>query len=365
MKTISKKLLALCCAAALVLGLQVASFAADLGYSVVVSSSQVQLVQNGKVANTYQIKSSDITITATKDYPLILSFKDSASKKKNISLGDQTSLTISGTLSSLTLDKALSSSFTLNIGAKASVSAMTVHSGGKVVIADDAKVSKISSSNKNASIKTASGKTVTSSTAKAPTATVQPSKPASSSPSTSVPTTDIRLTIKALSCSKGDTLFDLEEDLNDNVTARDASGDFVDGECKWNYSTSREINDDSVMPFTFYPAMEAYPPVKGSVKIYADGNSEDIKISYTDYTESNPLLVGDGDRLSDFTTEVKDSIYVENDNGDSVPYTFKWNTTTKFTGTERLRAYRFTITPKNSRYLKQEGVIYIKGESAE
>lgn len=361
MKNLMKRLFATALSAAMLLGIGVGASAAE-PLSVQVSTSKVSVMQGNKEVSSYSIKSSDLSLSTNSDDKMVLSFKDAASKKRNISLGTQTTLDIDGTMTSLTLDKALASTNTITVLPNSNISKLTVHAGCTVIVAGKANVSKVSSSNKSATIQYESGKKLTTTSVSAPASTTTVKKPTTPTkkPAVSTSSSGVKLTVKAINASKGDTLDNLIDQLNENVIARDGSTDYVMGECKWNYATNREITDDSTMPFTFYPETNDYEPVKGTVKIYADGNSEDITI---EFKNGQTYYVSDGMRLSDLTKQVKDDLYVENDNGDSLKYSFKWNSSssTKFDGNETGRSYTFTITPSSGRYLKSEGTIYVVG----
>lgn len=362
MKKFMKQLLATALCAAMLLGIGIGVSAAE-PFSVQVSGTKITLTQGGNTAATYSIKSSDISITTNKDKKMVLSFKDSASKTRNIALGTQTTLTIGGSITSLTLDKSLSSSSKITIAPGAKVSKLTVHAGCTVIVSSDATVSKLTSSNKNATLQNDAGKKLTATSVSAPktTTTTAVKKPVTVKKPASSSSSGIKLTIKAINASKGDYLSNLVDQLNENVIARDNNTDYVLGECKWKYTTDREINEECTIPFVFYPETNDYDPVEGSVKIYADGNTEDITI---EFKNGQNYDVRDGDRLSDLTKQVKEDLYVENDNGDTLKYSFKWNSasSTKFDGTENGRAYTFTVTPSSGRYAKAEGTIYVTGD---
>ena len=360
-----KKIVALCCVVALALGLGVSAFAADSTLSLQISGKTLTVYQGGKTLTTYQMKTTDVTFSTSQTGTVVMTFQDSSAKKRNVSLGSQKTLAVSGTINSITLDSSLSSTFTLQIGAKASVSTLTVHSAGKVVAANDAKLTKVNSSNKSATIQTASGKKITATTVAAPKAATPAVKPTTPTPKPTTTKTGITLSTKAINCSSGDLLSDLLDMLNENVTAKDASGDYVMGECKWASKSNSAVNDDGNYPFYFYADMEAYEPVKGTIKIYTDGNSEDITVEFKEGgTAETALVVDAGSKLSGLTKDVKDSIYVENDNGDSIDYNFSWvsSSSTKIEERDGVRGYKFKIDPKNSRYEKVERTIYIKAE---
>ena len=89
----------------------------------------------------------------------------------------------------------------------------------------------------------------------------------------------------------------------------------------------------------------------GNIKIYVDGNSEDVTLSY-----NSTMYFEDGDRLSDYTRELKDSITARNDEGDEIRGSVSWSNGSK-PEIRSGRSYTFKFKPSSSRYETVEGSV--------
>ena len=137
MKQLGKKFTAVLLAAMMVLSLAVMASAATTQtagtYSVTAQADKILFTRNGASAS-YPIKTANIKLTTDKDGDLLVCFTDSTGKARNVTVGKQTSLTLSGPMASLTLAKELNDGVAVTLGATANVTTMTVDTPNPVAI---------------------------------------------------------------------------------------------------------------------------------------------------------------------------------------------------------------------------------------
>ena len=137
MKQLGKKFTAVLLAAMMVLSLAVMASAATTQtagtYSVTAQADKILFTRNGASAS-YPIKTANIKLTTHKDGDLLVCFTDSTGKARNVTVGKQTSLTLSGPMASLTLAKELNDGVAVTLGATANVTTMTVDTPNPVAI---------------------------------------------------------------------------------------------------------------------------------------------------------------------------------------------------------------------------------------
>ena len=380
MKTVSKKLLSLLLAAMLVLSLGVmASAASSSVYSMHVANGKVQFVQNGAAVGSFNLKSADFSLKTDADKDFVVCFVDANGNGKAVNLSKQTSLSISGSMNSLTIDKSLDSaiSVTMNgtatkmtvnapnkVNVNGSVTTLAVNAAANVVVGDKASIKTVNVSNSKATVKNSAGQSVKTNTVSSPststnkntintssnkgnTINIKNSNTSTSSDSR------IRLTTKAINADYDDTLDDLIDELNDNVEAYDTvNKEYLSGDCDWKSSrTSYSLDKSGTHSFVFTPDDRNLPTVTGNIKIYVYGNSEDVTLSY-----NSTMYFEDGDRLSDYTRELKDSITARNDEGDEIRGSVSWSNGSK-TEIRSGRSYTFKFKPSSSRYETVEGSV--------
>ncbi len=168
MKSLSSKLMALVLALSMLMGtVVVASAASSTDYSVKVEDNKVSFIQNGKTIGTYNSKDAKLKLVTDKDGDLLVCFYDANNNYKRITLGKQTSLSLSGSMTSLTLDKSLSDSLSFSVSA--SVGTMSVASKNSVKISG--KVDKLTITGAAKVTVTKDGKVTSASVAKSATLT--------------------------------------------------------------------------------------------------------------------------------------------------------------------------------------------------
>ena len=269
MKALIKKCAALVLAAATALSLAAGIQAATTIYSVKIQKNSILVQNKGKTVQTYNAKSTDLTLSR-EDGELLLGYKNAQNLSRDIALGTQSTLTVEGTVSSLSLDSSLPTSMRLVLDTGSSVSSLKIAAPGKITIRGKVDTLTVSSA---ARITVSKGGAVTDATltsgsavltagtgAQVKNATVVKKSSVSGSGIGTVKvrgsdsdddndddtTTDDGLTVKTstISARSGDTLRDLENDLNHYVKVYDEDGDRIDGKAEWvsSYSTKVKKN---------------------------------------------------------------------------------------------------------------------------
>jgi len=361
MKTIGKKFMSVLLSLVLVLGISITANAAPAStYSVNVQNGKLKFIQNNKTVGTYSIKGSDITLTTDSDKDFLVRYYDTTGKYRSITLGAQKSLSISGTMNSLTIHKNLDDAINVTLAPASNITKMSVASpnnvtiqgkvgtlsvtaAAKITISNSAKVTKTSITDKKATV------TTQKNAFKAPAAS--PSK----APKSNASSSQLTLKVKPIYAESGDTLSDLLEDLIDNVEAYDkVTKDYMDGTVKWTSARSSELEDDGTFSFMFTPDEAGYDSVKGSIKVYVDSAHGDITL----HIDGSITVDDDDTKLKDLTDELNDLVWAEDDEGDTVEGKAKWDSSSNTTA-DAGRTYRFTFVPKNSKYNKETGSIEI------
>ncbi|MEY8359153.1 hypothetical protein AALA99_09060, partial [Anaerotruncus colihominis] len=241
MKALIKKCVALALAAITALSLAAGIQAATTIYSVKIQKNSILIQNKGKTVETYDAKSTDLTLS--QEYgKLLLSYKNAQNLSRDIALGTQSSLTIQGAASSLTLDSSLPTSMRLVLDTGSSVSSLKIASPGKITIRGKVDTLTVSSAARvtvskggvvtDATLTSSSAVLIAGTGAQVKNATVVKKSSVSGSGIGTVKvkgsdsdgrddntTTDGGLTIKTstISARSGDTLRDLESDLSHYV----------------------------------------------------------------------------------------------------------------------------------------------------
>ena len=379
----AKRFLSLMLSAVLALsvGVSASAAASSSDYSVSVQGNYVNFIRYGQTAGSYLANSNDLTLMSDEDGDLLVCFHDTQGAYRGITLGSQTFLTIGGTVGTLTMNKSLSSKVQVNIATGGKVTTMNIlganpvfidgavttlnlKAAAYVIFGNSGSCSKVTSTTKNAIVEKMDGTrvspTIVSSGSSSSSSSSSTNKNNSSSSSSSSNPYTIRLKTKPINAEEGDTLSDLLDELNDNVEAYDAkTGDYLDGECKWNLKRSTGLDEDGTFAFTFYPDEKAYDPTTGKIKIYVDGISEDIDLYTT--TGEWSITVPAGTSLNSCKKYLKEILRAENDDGEEVKGTIKWDKSGS-TKVERSRSYDFTFDPSQSRYdpVEDSVMIYVE-----
>lgn len=309
MRRTMKNLTALALAVAMVLSMGVISFAAGAAspYGVSVSGTKISFVKDGKTANTYEAKDTNIRLKLNDTGSLLVCFYNTSGAYKGVNLGDQKTIALTGSMDSLTLDSNLGSGIAVTLDSGAKVSSMSVKSQGNVTIKGSVSTLTVSGS---AKVSLVSGATV--STAKITASKATLSAPEGSnvanldavdrsnvtgsgigkvgnktSKSSSVDYFDddddddddnskikVTLSIDSIDAEEGDKLRDLEGELRSAVSAyatdKNDNDVEVKGSYKFNKSGSTEVKKTETYKFTFTPSNSKYETVSGSITIYVD-----------------------------------------------------------------------------------------------
>lgn len=378
MKQLGKKFTAVLLAAMMVLSLAVMASAATTQtagtYSVTAQADKILFTRNGASAS-YPIKTANIKLTTHKDGDLLVCFTDSTGKARNVTVGKQTSLTLSGPMASLTLAKELNDGVAVTLGATANVTTMTVDTpnpvaiNGKVgtlkvtaaaniTLAKGATVTKKDVTSKTAKITTSANTAVTA----APTAAATKpaaTKPAASSSASTGSKGDYRVKIDSIYWDEDEaTLGDVLDELNDNLEVYDyATRTYLAGDARWTTSNNRSVQSGKSYTFTFTPDDKSYAPVDGSVKIYLDVASGEIDL---ELKSPGYLVAKDDDvKLKSLLSDLKKMVRAYDDNGDEVKGTVSWVSNGSNT-IDNGRSYTYKFKPSSSRYDSEEGTITVK-----
>ena len=383
MKQLGKKFTAVLLAAMMVLSLAVMASAATTQtagtYSVTAQADKILFTRNGASAS-YPIKTANIKLTTHKDGDLLVCFTDSTGKARNVTVGKQTSLTLSGPMASLTLAKELNDGVAVTLGATANVTTMTVDTpnpvaiNGKVgtlkvtaaaniTLAKGATVTKKDVTSKTAKITTSANTAVTA----APTAAA--TKPAATKPTASSSAStgskgDYRVKIDSIYWDEDEaTLGDVLDELNDNLEVYDyATRTYLAGDARWTTSNNRSVQSGKSYTFTFTPDDKSYAPVDGSVKIYLDVASGEIDL---ELKSPGYLVAKDDDvKLKSLLSDLKKMVRAYDDNGDEVKGTVSWVSNGSNT-IDNGRSYTYKFKPSSSRYESEEGKVYVYTEGNE
>ena len=377
MKQLGKKFTAVLLAAMMVLSLAVMASAATTQtagtYSVTAQADKILFTRNGASAS-YPIKTANIKLTTHKDGDLLVCFTDSTGKARNVTVGKQTSLTLSGPMASLTLAKELNDGVAVTLGATANVTTMTVDTpnpvaiNGKVgtlkvtaaaniTLAKGATVTKKDVTSKTAKITTSANTAVTA----APTAAATKpaaTKPAASSSASTGSKGDYRVKIDSIYWDEDEaTLGDVLDELNDNLEVYDyATRTYLAGDARWTTSNNRSVQSGKSYTFTFTPDDKSYAPVDGSVKIYLDVASGEIDL---ELKSPGYLVAKDDDvKLKSLLSDLKKMVRAYDDNGDEVKGTVSWVSNGSNT-IDNGRSYTYKFKPSSSRYESEEGKVYV------
>ena len=385
MKALIKKCAALALAAATAMSLAAGIQAAATIYSVKVQKNSILVQNKGKTVQTYNAKSTDLTLSR-EDGELLLGYKNAQNLSRDIALGTQSTLTVEGTVSSLTLDSSLPTSTRFVLDTGSSVSSLKIASPGKITIRGKVDTLTVSSA---ARITVSKGGAVTDATltsgsavltagtgAKVKNATVVKKSSVSGSGIGTVKvrgsdsddgndddtTTDDGLTVKTstISARSGDTLRDLESDLNHYVKVYDEDGDRIDGKAEWVSSYSTKVKKTGTFKFDFYPDDDDYDTVRGTIKISVSGGDDDDSTNDDGLTvKTSTISARSGDTLRDLESDLNHYVKVYDEDGDRIDGKAEWvssySTKVKKTGT-----FKFDFYPDDDDYDDVRGSIRIE-----
>lgn len=386
-----RRLLGLALAVCFVLGGTVTGWADAVStYTISVTQGQLTVLKNGYVTNTFRITGSDAVVASGEGGNLLVCFYDTNNKYVGVDLGGQEIVNFYGSIGTLRLDGSLNrpvviaSTATVNyleVDAPVKVSIWgkvkggAVNSGATVVAAKGSTVSDLFFNSSYARFYPNEGATVDGTTVRSSensgtyrygddtgssSSSSSSGSYSSSSNTTTSSSSGITLRSSAIYAIIGETLSDLEYELEYSVTARDRNGYRLYGDFEWVDRGSTRLYESKSYRYYFYPDDKGYNTVIGTVRIIVDDDDEykdDVTLDingpiYTNY---------DNKRLSYFLTRLEAKVEAFNDDGKRINGKLRWSgSNRKVTETE---TFKFTFTPNNPTYKTVTGEIQIVVEN--
>ena len=184
-----------------------------------------------------------------------------------------------------------------------------------------------------------------------------------SSKTSSTTTTVGKLKVKTtpLKANSGDTLKDLEDQLEDNVKVYDRDGDRVYGKVSWSSNRSREVQNNQSYSFDFSPDDNDYKDISSTIKVTvtttsASGSGTSGKLRYT----ATAINAAKGDELEDLEDQLEDNVKVYNKStGKRVYGEVEW-VDDEDTEVTKTKSYKFRFEPDSSSYSRFTAQIQVK-----
>lgn len=390
MNCLTKRLTAFLLSLTVMLSLCINVSAATV-YSVTVENNSVSFIVGSKNCGSYSSKDGSITLSALSDGRFLVCFMNTKGTMSRISIGAQTTLEISGTMPSLTLDKTLGDSRKVTLGAssdvtnmrinstgattiKGSVETLTVSSAVDVAVLSGASITTANLTSSSSTLTAASGSTVstvsTVSGAKASGTGIKNKTSYTGSTSDSDSNThssgSYQVSSMTLSAKSGDRLDDLYYDLNSKLRVYDKNNRRIYGTAEWTSSGSTSVKNNSTYSYTFHPDSSSYSSFKDSVKVTIGSSS-----GSNDMTSETSIAVdvetittsASSARLSDLTDELNDSVEAYSIKNQRVDGTASWVADDSISVVSG-KSYRFVFTPDSSKYdtLRKSVKIILDGD---
>lgn len=343
-------------------------------YSVSVGSGVLSILRGGYVTNSFRTSSNDVTAVTDTAGNLMVCFYNAQGEYVGVSLGSQQIVNFYGSMGTLCLDSTLDRPVVITSGARVAklqveapvkvsiwgrVDSGVVDAAAALVTAKGSQLYGISFDNYGAELHVNEGSVVDGATIRSSEDDTRAGggrttgSTASSSSSRTV--SGITLKTTSLYADYDDTLGDLLEDLEDNVTAYDRSGKRLYGTVKWVDSNSTEVEDGGRFRYRFTPDDDDYDEVTGSIRIIVDDDDERETVRL-EYGELNVSYSGTAKRLSRYLTKLENAVEAYNDDGRRVYGEVKWSSNKLVSESGK---YKFTFTPYSSKYSVARGEIQI------
>ncbi len=150
MKGKLRRLLAAVMAVAIAVPMGITASAATT-YNVDVTSSKMYLLDGSQTKKTYSLENTDLRVMLSTKNNTLIGFTKSGSKKEtNVSLGAQKTVTISGSMNSLTVSPSFPADRTVTVNGK--IGTLTVNSAAQVILSSNARVSNLKVTHKSATV---------------------------------------------------------------------------------------------------------------------------------------------------------------------------------------------------------------------
>ncbi len=334
------------------------SIPAYAAYGVNVGTNVIQFTQNGSVTGSYATNSQDVVLTTDAEGDLLTCFYNQTGSYVGVTLGDQSSVTISGRIGTLTLHSDLDRSVT--IAANTTVDYLVSDASAPVTVTVYGQVGDFSQSS-DAAITTAGSGKIGQSTG-------------TFSNSSSSGSSRLTLRVRPIYSYEGVRLNSLKDDLEDCVTAYNSSGRRVSGTVEWTSNVNTRIYNDCTMKFRFIPNGSGYSTTSGSVRIRVDGDYYDYDDYYDYYYDDyygSPYHDGDNidldiepleidtqtKQLSAFTSQLNSHVTAYDNQNRIVEGRCRWINEDK--SVTKTASFSFLFIPDDNRYEWQQGRIKI------
>ncbi|MCI8492354.1 MULTISPECIES: hypothetical protein [Anaerotruncus] len=345
-----KRVLAVC--TALILAIALGIFVNATGnnlYSVSVSGKNISFVLGGRVVGTYQASSTDLKLMTDGEGDLLVCFHAADGRYLGVTLGKQTSVTIQGVMSSLTVDSSLNKGVQVVVGSSGSAGTMYVYSPVSVVIQGNVGTLDVATS---AQISLSDGAYVTKARVDSSATLNIPSRSSvgnldeveRDSYTSSSSSGNLKFRTRTIYANSGDRLRDLVDELADNVTAY-YNDRKISGDVEWVTSESTTVRNNRYYRFRFIPDSSKYDDATGTIRVRVDGDDSDENV----YLKIDEIYADKGDRLRDLLRDLRSNVTAYNDNDDEISGDFEWVESAS-TRVEDGEKYKFRFIPDSSRY---------------
>ncbi len=345
-------------------------YAASSPFSVTVGDKSISFQKDGRTTGSYKMSRQDIVLVTDSSDDLLICFYNTDGQYVGVTLGDQSNVTLNGSIDSLVLHRDLDRNVV--IGSKCSVESVTVNTPVKVSVYGDignvdlesaasliaVKGSSIDTANRNhtsARITVQDGadvRSITGGTGVVSSSTRPGSIQISSSDG------DVTFRTDAIYTEYGDRLRDYTADLQASVRAY-YNKKRVTGEVEWTLSGSTVLRKTGSYRFLFTPDNSNLDPVYGNIRVVVDdGNNEELDLDIrTIEVEYNTK------RLGDLNTKLRQNVKAYDMYGKLVPGTLRW--VNENIRVQRSGYYDFIFLPDSNKYGRVQDSIKIQIENEE
>ena len=342
-------------------------YAASSPFSVTVGDKSISFQKDGRTTGSYKMSRQDIVLVTDSSDDLLICFYNTDGQYVGVTLGDQSNVTLNGSIDSLVLHRDLDRNVV--IGSKCSVENVTVNTPVKVSVYGDignvdlesaasliaVKGSSIDTANRNhtsARITVQDGadvRSITGGTGVVSSSTRPGSIQVSGSDG------DVTFRTDAIYVEYGDRLRDYTADLQASVRAY-YNKKRVTGEVEWTLSGSTVLRKTGSYRFLFTPDNSNLDPVYGNIRVVVDdGNNEELDLDIrTIEVEYNTK------RLGDLNTKLRQNVKAYDMYGKLVPGTLRW--VNENIRVQRSGYYDFIFLPDSNKYGRVQDSIQIENE---
>ena len=357
----ARKLLGLVLAAGLMLGGSATAWADAVStYSISMGQGEMSVLKGGKVTNSFKVANNDVTATTDWEGDLMVCFNNAQGDYVGVALGSQEIINFYGTIGTLLLDESLDRPVV--IGPSARVTKLKVKAPVKVsiwgrvdngiveaaaslVTAKGSQTSNISFEDSSARIYINEGSVVDGTTIRS-SEDLGGNRYGNSSTSSSKTVSGITLKTNTIYADYDDTLGELLDDLDSNVTAYNRSGRRLYGEVEWEDRSSLKVGDSGRFRFRFIPEDDDYDTVTGSIRIVVDDDDDYEDLDLT-IGEINVTKTNNPRRLASYLNKLNNAIEAYNEDGRRVYGEAKWTSNKKV---EESGKFKFVFVPYSSKY---------------